>query len=413
VVWSGRVPVAPDTSTYVAPARNLAVGRGYSDDSGQPYSYRPPTYPLFLATVFRIAGESLAPVQICQAVLAAAGAAGLALWVARRRGPAAGALTGALLSLDPILIPVPAFVLTEALGTLFVASLVICVYEALMTRRPAYGVAAGALGGAAALNTPVTLLLVPWLLGTDWAVGSRRPPHWRSWGLCLGLTAACVGAWTMRNYLVQGNIVLVQDRSFAEWLWRTTEYHFDWIPGANDPAAVQLEQRFQALAAGRTPRERQSLFLRAAWENFRGDPLLVIGRVAKANFWAWMESPGSHLSGRLRPFRWVTLGFHQLQLLGLVIALGWMWHTGRLREWALWVSTILYFFLFVGLLYPIPRYYVPLWPVVDTLVVAGLWMLPWRTDRARVARTAPPPQGHGPESERHGTPRTMKGRRTP
>ena len=121
--------MAPDSWTYVTPAKNLAFGRGYVDDAGRALSFRPPTYPLFLAAVFRVAGLSVGAVEVVQSLLAAAGAAALALWAGRRWGRAAGGATGILVALDPILIPVPAFVLTEALGTVLVVAIVVCLEQ--------------------------------------------------------------------------------------------------------------------------------------------------------------------------------------------------------------------------------------------------------------------------------------------
>jgi len=214
-VWSGLVPLAPDTGTYVLPAKNLVAGHGYTDDQGKPYSFRPPTYPLFLAVVFSLTGEALGAVRVVQALLAAGGAAGLAFWVTRRSGWRAGASTGILLALDPILIPVPSFVLTEALGTLLVSAVVICLDQALRTRRYWLYVLAGALGGTAALNTPITLLLVPFLLLAGWLLRSPGRPDWRAVFLTLGIAAACLDVWTVRNYLVRGDPVMVRDNGFG------------------------------------------------------------------------------------------------------------------------------------------------------------------------------------------------------
>jgi 4-amino-4-deoxy-L-arabinose transferase-like glycosyltransferase len=353
----------------------LALGRGYVDDAGHPLSFRPPTYPLFLAGVFRVAGVSIGAVEVVQSLLAAAGAAALALWVGRRWGRAAGMTTGILVALDPILVPVPAFILTEALGTVLVVAIVICLERGLATRRSGLLLLAGLLGGAAALNTPITLLLVPWLLLTAWVLGSPARPGWRAGALALGLLAVCLGAWSARNYMVRGEVVVVREGGFGVLVWGTTVYDFNWIPSPLDPGWPELDRKFQALTAGRTGTEGHSLFLQEAWRNVREHPFLVLKRVLKANFWFWVEAPGSHISGELRPVRWVTLGFHLIQLLGFAAAVWALGRAGLTRAWALWLSTILYFALFLSLMFPIPRYYVPVLPVMDTLIAVGLTRL--------------------------------------
>lgn len=390
VVWSGVVFLAPDTGTYTLPAKNLVAGRGYVDDGGRPYSWRPPTYPLFLAAVFGVAGDSIRSVQVVQALLAAAGAAALALWMAKRRGLQAGAATGILLALDPILIPVPAFVLSEAMGTLLVIGVVICLDRGLVTGRSSLLFLAGVLGGAAALNTPITLLLIPWLLLTAWVVGSSRGPTWRAWALALGLALACVGAWTARNYIVKGDAVVVRENGFGSLVWGTTEYDFDWLPSPYEPGWAGFLKKQNAIAAGHTDSAAHTVFLQAAWRNFRSHPVLVLKRVAKATFWFWVEVPGAYVMGSLRAARWLVLGFHQLQLLAFAVALWSLGRAGRLRHWALWISTIVYFALFLSVMLPIPRYYVPVLPVMDALIAAGFTLLavafPAQTHQTRPSR---------------------------
>jgi len=287
-------------------------------------------------------------------------------------------------------VPVPAFVLTEALGTLLVIAIVICLDQGLAGRRRGLLALAGFLGGAAALNTPITLLLVPWLLLTAGVMKAPRRPDWRAWVLALGFVIACVGAWTARNYLARGDTVVIRDIGFASLVWATTEYDFDWLPSPYVPAWAEVDRKYRAIVAGRGDAQAHTDFLREAWHNFRNNPLLVLKRVAKANLWFWIEAPGSHIMGELRPVRWLTFLFHQLQLLALAVAVWALWRTGRLWAWSLWISAVVYFALFLSLMMPVPRYYVPLLPVVDTLIAAGLSLLAALARSPEVIATATP-----------------------
>jgi 4-amino-4-deoxy-L-arabinose transferase-like glycosyltransferase len=403
-IASGIVELAPDSRTYLMPARNLLAGWTYSWDDGRPYSFRPPTYPVFLASVMAVVGESLNAIKVFQALLAASGAGAMALWAARRFGRRTGAAVGCLLALDPILIPVPAFILTEALGTLLVPGIVLALDRALRTGRRDFAALAGFLGGAAALNTPITLLLVPWLLLGAWVLRSPRRPDWRGAAFALGFTMACLGAWAGRNALVQGEAVLVRDSGFGSLVWATTEYDFDWLPSPYEPAWAELFRKYSALAAGRTDSEGHWVFLREAWGNVRAHPLLVLKRVIKANFWFWAEVPGYYVAGRLRLVRWVTLLFHVAQLAGLAFAVVTLARVGRLREWALWLLTIVYFTLFLSLMMPIPRYYVPLLPVMDAIIAAGFGLFSWsRPAPSRAAGDRSEPVGRPPSRIPPGT----------
>jgi hypothetical protein len=184
--------------------------------------------------------------------------------------------------------------------------------------------------------------------------------------------------------------VVVRDNGFGSLVWATTEYNFDWLPYPHEPGWPVLKKKADALAAGKTNHQAHAAFLRAAWRNLQEHPARVLKRVLKANFWFWIESPGAYITGALRPLRWLTLGFHQLQLLALLVGLWSLWRSGRLRVWALWIATIVYFAVFLCLMMPIPRYYVPLLPVVDALIAAGLVSLLTQRDRRALPGAVPP-----------------------
>ncbi len=133
----------------------------------------------------------------------------------------------------------------------------------------------------------------------------------------------------------------------------------------------------------------QRPFLLAAWRNFREHPVRVLSNVAKANFWFWMEVPGA--VKLIRPYPWLhwsLLAFHVAQLLAFV---GGAWALVRegLPEYGrLGLGCVVYFVLSLMLMFPIPRYYVPLLPMLDMIAAAGLadW---WRLRRAPSPLPAP------------------------
>lgn len=64
----GRNPPIADASTYVEMAANLAQGEGLRYQRS--YSIRPPGYPLFLAGLFKLTGNSLPAAQVLQVLFA-------------------------------------------------------------------------------------------------------------------------------------------------------------------------------------------------------------------------------------------------------------------------------------------------------------------------------------------------------
>jgi len=61
------VQVQPDSKVYMRMAENIASGGGYH--AGKYYSIRPPLYPLFMGSVFKIFGKSVLAIQIIQIIL--------------------------------------------------------------------------------------------------------------------------------------------------------------------------------------------------------------------------------------------------------------------------------------------------------------------------------------------------------
>ena len=213
----GLSPLLPDSYSYWDPAVSLTQGTGYSQ-GGQPTAFRPPTYPLFLAAIISFTGPSLRRVLLVQALVVSCLGPGLAWWLRRHGFPSvAAAGTGFLVALDPFLVAASGFILTEALGAVLLLGMVMALQSALS--HPSWGrwTLVGLLAGAVGLNTPNTLVLLPFLF--FW-LALWRPPSLRTilhWGIAGVLVLACIGAWAGRNQIVLGKTIPVRSTGFA-WL---------------------------------------------------------------------------------------------------------------------------------------------------------------------------------------------------
>lgn len=160
-------PLRADAGHYAQYAHNLLEHGVYSFAERvppPPDSFRSPGYPVFLAAVRGIAGESW--LRVAWALQVALGAATvlLAYGLARRFLPFVPALIGtALCALSPHLVVSPAFVLTETLTT-FVLTLGLWMFAAAYDagRTVRFGLAALVLGLAVLCNE--ALAFVPLVL---------------------------------------------------------------------------------------------------------------------------------------------------------------------------------------------------------------------------------------------------------
>jgi Dolichyl-phosphate-mannose-protein mannosyltransferase len=190
-------PLVSDEIDYHSLATGLARSGVYSEE-GRPTAYRAPGYPLFLASIYRIAGERPGAVRVVQALLDAA-SAGLIFAVALTEGSASGAFAAALLwAVYPASLLYARLLLPE---TLFVLALLAWSFFAV--RLPATRSSAAALGagvGILAWIKPPALLLLATL---PLSGRVQRARVGTLVFLCAG-AALALAPWVVRNARVMG-----------------------------------------------------------------------------------------------------------------------------------------------------------------------------------------------------------------
>jgi hypothetical protein len=197
--------VAPDTATYVSPARNLLASGCFLNAHGDPEINRTPGYPLLLAMIFATCGVQPLAVVLIQALLRV-GTVALICNVAEELRIQGILWAGVLLALDPASTVFSGIVLSE---TLFTFLLVLMIRIAVAVhRRPDRSalLGLGATLAAASLVRPIAYHLIgPMLV---WVVLFRaRGRRFSAAGLVLLPWLILVGGWQVRNYLAVGRMV--------------------------------------------------------------------------------------------------------------------------------------------------------------------------------------------------------------
>lgn len=133
-LWHDWANLSDDRDGYIALARNLANGHGFtSSGPGNPTAYRPPLYPLFLAGVLKCGGGPLA-LGVAQTILGL-GTVSLTWLLARRCGMERGAVVaGGLVAVDPLLAQYTTWPMTETLFTLLSTGLLVAMQWAWSDR---------------------------------------------------------------------------------------------------------------------------------------------------------------------------------------------------------------------------------------------------------------------------------------
>ena len=197
----------PDSTEYSAAAVNL-ITKG---ELGAEYS-RPPGYPVFLATIYALFGQSIFATRMVESILGAFLAVVIALIAKRIGGEIVGGLTGMLWAVYPMGVFIAGLVYPENLLTMLLALGMLCFlppsHQDLSNKRVFL---AGLLWGLATLTKPVVLGTVEavslWLM--FWGRGNRLLLV----SMLLIGVAVTVVPWTVRDFYVYQRFVIVEPRA--------------------------------------------------------------------------------------------------------------------------------------------------------------------------------------------------------
>ena len=284
-------PLTHDEREYLALARSVAAGRGFTYDTSEPVGTgqrfgRAPGYPAFLASIG--AGRARADgsptvVKLAQAGVGAATVMLIGVIATRAAGRRAGVAAAALAAVYPPLVWITSYVFSETLFSAL-ALLAAFVLQGSVDRGPASGqrraAAAGALTGLAVLVRPAMLFFIP--LAVAWLAAGRR---WRLALLFVAAVAAVVAPWTVRNARVHGRFVLVaSEGGVTFWTGNHPLARGEGDLAAN-PELKRAELEFRARHPGLSADEMEPLYYRDAFAHIAADPGRWAGLLLRKAFY--------------------------------------------------------------------------------------------------------------------------------
>lgn len=207
-LWAPGVPLSDGRFYHLHALVMLDLG-AYLNGDGSPGIRWMPGWPAFLAGLYHLFGDSPRVGMVACGLLDAGTAALTALLGTRLFGRSVGIAAGLLYALWPGMIYYAGTLFTEPIfNLLFVATLLLLSGgrgegDAPARRRPrAAEIGAGLCFGAAAYMKGEPLALAPALLWAIWRLDSRGAAFLRRGAALLGVTAALIAPWTLRNWLV-------------------------------------------------------------------------------------------------------------------------------------------------------------------------------------------------------------------
>lgn len=413
-------PIRADAAQYVNYAVNLLNHGVFSMDTSspgmpQPDSFRSPGYPLLIAAVFAVVDEESAfkVLLMLQAIMSSF-LVPISFLLGMRFMPiSANFIAASLVALSPHLVSSSSYLLTETTFA-FVLSLAVWIFvESLEFSSAWLGSLAGVLFGVAYLVNEATLLLpvvlISAILGICFFEPSCDPPKvfrlrlWK-WPLIAMVASFAVFpvAWSARNHLAEVEESLsgkqramntLTHGTYPGFVFRDPVYKY--YPYKEDPEQPEYADSIPDFLSifGRRVKERPLRFLSWyllekpyylwSWNILQGQGDIYIYPVVESLY---------SKSRFAKATRVVMKGLHPVLLLLILFGVTQIVRECRLRRCAsiLSVPTIpyvvlAYFTMIYSVFFPLPRYSIPLRPL---LYLAGIWAI-WTLILTLIRRRGP------------------------
>ena len=386
-----QAPPISDAAGYDGLGWRLASGLGYTASDGvTPTAYRPAGYPAFLSMVYLAFGHSVLVAGIANAVLGIAAVA-LTYRLAREFLPAGPSLVAATVVafLPSHIIGFTSVLRNEMLHLVFVLAALIVLCRLLQSPTWRNAVMLGIVIGIGVYVRPI-LLLFPMAVIIPLALRKGLPVG-RAVMLACAVTVvslAILAPWTVRNYLVMGDLVLT-----------STNGGITFYVG-NGPGATGKHRRIDRARTFSDTAEmvvyRESVQLALAHMVDNPDEWISLLPIKFFNLWASDKySVGPHIIDEnyhsfVPALQVVAQVYWTVVALVALIALCTCSPGKWLRLPAMLLpATLVYWTVFHVLIHSESRYHMQVIPVV-MIVAAHLltreparWMAPWKYKRTR------------------------------
>jgi len=357
-IWSG------DTIRYDKLAWNLAQGNGYSACNEPPYikdSYRPPLYPLFLASIYRIFGHNQLPVRIIQGLVDTLSCFIFYLIARRVFGYRIGLISLLLVVFFPFTIYYVGAVQTETVFTLLMATIILIALIAFESNDWKWPLLVGLIIGITTLCRTTTLALPVFLFISFFVThDNKRTAVMKTAYVIIG-TILAISPWTIRNYQAFGKFVPVAP-GIGQALWIGSHDYYMKKPYQsmeNDYFRNPIYySHYKSMDGLKTIELDKKLFNRGI-EKIRSVPVAYAIKTLKAIPRLWISSFHPELPGWL-----LTIIKYSCYL---VLSLG---ISGILVSWRSWkvgmplLIIVVYFSLMYAPLINHARYTVPIRPIL-------------------------------------------------
>jgi 4-amino-4-deoxy-L-arabinose transferase-like glycosyltransferase len=360
----------PPVWEYGEIAHNLVAGNGYQYQAYR--SWIPPLYPFLLAGAMRAFGQNaFLALEVIQAGLSAVTAL-LLYWLGNRLfGRPTGFIALALMLLYPPLAVKTAYVDPITVEIFLLVLAFMFLYRSENAPSALNSGLTGALLGLVALSRPVLLIFVV-LLSCLWVL--LRTGQRRELGVMLVAFGLCLLPWTLRNYAVHREFVLVSSNGgFNFWIGNNPFSTGDAYTPDGVPIWAKMPLELKARLAGLSEVEQDRMLYKEGMGFILQEPATFLRLTLNRIGYFWWFRPLAGKGDLTVPAVW-SLGYYISYALLLAAGIGGVAISGRRWRdlfpfYALFLSlTSVYAIFFVH-----TRYRMILEPFL--IVFASFWLL--------------------------------------
>lgn len=353
-----------DTVQWKKMAHYFAEGKGFLTEAKDLDPKRPPIYPLFLAAHFRLFGEkSDLPIQISQIVLSSLSCILLYLIASVLCSQKVGFWSGIILALYPPVIIYSTILQSETLFT-FLLLLFLLLWIFAWGMSPIIpGIALGILS----LCRGTMLFFSIFLILTSLLLTQTRKELPKVL-LMVGISLLVIAPWSWRNFKVYHTFIPIVTGG-PELLWFGTLPIKSQKKYGDSEEYLQIKDKIPA-----TPKESEKFYLDLALKNIFQAPFPYLSLTVKKLFYFWLKPIGHEiLSQRSLLLANLIVILHIILI--LLFTYGFILNKSNITSFFPIYTLVTYFSIFHTLLVPMPRFRLPIEPLLLIFSVSSLYRL--------------------------------------
>ena len=336
-----------DTISWDSVAWNLLNGRGFTEIDGKPTSVRPPIYPIFLAIMYALFGRNYYIVHLTQAVIGAISCVLVFLLAKKFFNERTSFFIGLCCSLWPASIVYTGIIGSEILFTFFLLLFLILLYNEKQTFLPGVILGITNLIRSTIVAYPIFVVIFLLLSKADFKNIKRIIT-------IFVISLIVVSSWTIRNYVVFRRFLLI-NTSAGELFFSGTYIPWDGI------CKHGRDENFYKLFNLENPVDNERKMFIYGLKNIKENPFGFLKLSIKKFFRFWFKPVGQELVSKKYPLLGILIFLPH----GLLVILCWIFLLRYYRKKFFYILVLfIYFTIMHNLLSPIPRYRLPIEPLL-------------------------------------------------